>query len=55
MRRLTDDDRDLAEFRQARSLFASRWAGLMERDPYRNPAFAGSGPRFALTLPARGA
>lgn len=55
VRRLTDDDRDLAEFRQARSLFASRWAGLMERDPYRNPAFAGSGPRFALTLPARGA
>lgn len=33
--------------------FRTRWPDLLAHDPYRNPAFAGSGSKIALTLPPR--
>ncbi len=40
---------------KARKQFVARWPHLLERDPYRNPAFAGSGSRVALKPPTRSA
>ncbi len=37
----------------AASLVAERWPALMRRDPFRNPAFDGSGSRFALSARPR--